>query len=410
VLFDGEGAPLRALAAATEILHLLSERENVFDEPEPPVVALANGPVVVGSVVWGDQPSAGVAGLAVQQLESLLREAAPGEIFFSKDFYAEIAPAMQQAGVQVRAQRGLLSPQPLAVLSGELAARVTGYQPEAQTTAFPGDRTSLSDVRPGTVLGDRFDVLAELGAGRMGPIFKAQDRELGDLVVLKMLKPEVVADTARFERLKMLIRQARTLRHPNVLGVIDFAEKDGLPYLAVEYARGLTLRYLLDRGGAMTPAAGVHLARQLARGLVAAHQDGLLHLGIKPENVLVEPQGQARLMDFGLAAPGGAEAASGIEYLAPEQLDGQPGDARCDVYAFGVVLYEVVTGQVPYQGSTVAEVRQRHQMQDPDPPGSLAADLPPALEQLIGRAMAKATDGRYGSAAELLGALDALVA
>ena len=302
-LFDGDGAPFRALAAATEILHLLSERENVFDEPEPPVVALANGPVVVGPVVWGDQPSTGVAGLPIQQLESLLREAAPGEIYFSKDFYTQLAQTFQQAGVKVRAQRGLLSPQPVAVLSGELAARATGYQPEAQASSFPGDRKSLSDVRPGAILGERFEVLAELGAGRMGALFKAQDRDLGDLVVLKMLKPEVVADTVRFEHLKQLIGQARNLRHPNVLAVLDFAETDGLPYLAIEYARGMTLRYLLARGGKMTPAAGVYLARQLGSGLHAAHQEGLLHLGLKPENVLVEPQGHARLMDFGLAPP-----------------------------------------------------------------------------------------------------------
>ena len=408
-LFDGDGAPFRALAAATEILHLLSERENVFDEPEPPVVALAAGSVVVGPVVWGDQPSTGVAGLPIQQLESLLREAAPGEIYFSKDFYAHLAPTFQQAGVQVRAQRGLLSPQPLAVLSGELAARATGYQPKAQSTSFPDERKSLSDVRSGVLLGDRFEILAELGAGRMGQIFKAQDRELGDLVVLKLLKPEVVADAARFEHLKRLIQQARLLRHPNVLAVLDFAEIDGLPYLAVEYARGLTLRYLLDRGGRMAPAAGVYLARQLGSGLHAAHQEGLLHLGIKPENVLVEPQGVARLMDFGLSPPpGSAEVISGIEYLSPEQLEGRPGDARSDVYAFGALLYEALTGQPPYQGSTVAEIRQQHLMQDPAPPSALAEDLPPVLDQLIARAMAKAPDGRFASVAELLGAIDSL--
>ena len=408
-VFDGDGTPLRALAAATEILHLLSERENVFDEPEPPVLALASGTVVVGSVIWGDQPSTGLAGLPVQQLESLLREAAPGEIYFSKDFHTQVAPALEQAGVQARTQRGLLSPQPLAVLSGELAARVTGYRPESQETSFPGERMSLSEVRAGAILGDRFDVLAELGAGRMGPIFKAHDRERGDLVVLKMLKPEVVADAARFERLKSLIQQARLLRHPNVLSVLDFAEADGLPYLAVEYVRGLTLRYLIDHGGAMPPVAGVHLARQLARGLQAAHQESLLHLGLKPENVQVEPRGHARLMDFGLAPPPPtAEATGGIEYLAPEQLDGHPGDARSDVYAFGAVLYEIFTGKAPYQGSSVAEIRQLHLMQEPDPPSALAADLPPELDQIVARAMAKAAEARYASATELVEALDAL--
>ncbi len=410
VLFDGDGACHRALAAATEILHLLSERENVFDEPEPPVVALASGPVVVGSVVWGDQPSTGVVGLTIQQLESLLREAAPGEIYLSKDYYAEVGATFQQAGVKVRAQRGLLSPQPLGVISGEQAASVTGYapQPAAPASALDGEQKSLAEVRPGAALGGRFDIMAELGAGRMGTIFKARDRELGDLVALKMLKPEVVADAAHFERLKAVIQQARSLRHPNVLSVLDFAETDGLPYVAVEYARGLTLRVLLERGGRMGLAGGVYLARQIASGLHAIHQDGLLHLGLKPENVLVEPGGHARIMDFGLAPPGAATAVSGAGYLAPEQLEGQTIDARTDVFAFGAVLYELFTGQVPYPGTTPAEVRQQHMMQDPAPPSTLAEDLPPALEGLIARALSKAPDGRFESAARMLDALEAL--
>ncbi len=408
VLFDGDGAAFRALAAATEILHQLSERENVFDEPEPPVVTLASGPVVVGSVVWSDQPSTGVAGLPIQQLESLLREAAPGEIYLSKDFYAEVAVTFQQAGVQVRAQRGLLSPQPLGVLSGEQAASVTGYTPAAAAEAFSDEQKSLSEMQPGAVLGERFEILAELGAGRMGTIWKAQDRELGDLVVLKMLKPEVVADAVRFERLKSVIQQARSLRHPHLVAVLDFAEADGLPYIAVEYARGLTLRTLLERGG-MGLAAGIHLARQIGSGLHALHQDGLLHLGLKPENVLVEPGGHARIMDFGLAPlPGSTAAVSGAGYLPPEHLEGQAVDARSDVYALGAVLYEIFTGQAPYSGSTPAEIRQQHLMQDPAPPSTLADDMPPALEQLIARALTKAPDGRFASVAELLDALETL--
>ena len=409
-LFEGGGAALRALAAATEILHVLSERENVFDEPEPPVVALAGGPVVTGSVVWGEQPSPVAVGLPIQQLESLLREAAPGEIYLSKNLQAELTEAFQRAGIQVRAQRGLLSPQPIYVLSGELAARLTGFAPAAQTAAaFPGERLSLSEVRPGTVLGGRYDVLAELGAGRMGSIFKAQDRELGDLVVLKMLKPEVVADAARFEGLKRVIQQARTLRHPNVLGVLDFAETDGMPYISVEYARGLTLRYLLERGGRMGLAAGLFLAHQVGQGLAAAHREGLLHLGVKPENVLVEPQGLARLMDFGLSPPvGSGLALSGVQYLAPEQLEGRGDDARSDVYALGAVLYETFTGQAAYSGSSPDEIRQMHLMQDPAPPSTLTEEMPPRLEQIIVRCLAKTPEQRHGTVEELIGDLEAL--
>ena len=409
VLFDGDGAASRALTAATEILHVLSERESVFDEPEPPVVALAGGQVLTGSVTWGDQPSSAVAGLPIQQLESLLREAAPGEIYLSKTLHSELAESLRRVGVEVRAQRGLLSPQPIFALSAELANRATGFIPaEATAAGFPGDRRSLSGVRPGTVLGDRYQVVAELGAGRMGSIFKAQDRELGDLVVLKMLKPEVVADSARFERLKRVVQSARELRHPHVLGVLDFAETDGLPYISFEYQRGLTLRFLLERGGRMGIAAGLHLARQLGWGLAAAHQAGLHHLGVKPENVLIEPKGHARLMDFGLAPPPLAVAFSGAPYLAPEQLEGADGDARTDIYGLGVVLYETLTGQVPYPGSSPEEIRQQHLMQEPAPPSTLAEEIPPRLEQLITRCLAKVPGERYGSVAELLAGLETI--
>lgn len=415
--FIGDGGAFRALSAATEVLHLLSERENVFDEAEPPVVTLAGGPVVTGSVVWNDQPSPAVAGLPIHQLESLLREATPGEIFLSKAVHAELAETFQRTGAEVRMQRGLLSPQPLIALSSELAAHVTGFvAPAASATTasgFPGQNPTLADVRPGAVLGNRYDVLAELGAGQRGAIYKAQDRELGDLVVLKMLKPEIASDPSRFERLRQVIQQARTLRHPNILGVLDFAETDGMLYVAVEFVRATNLRFLLDRGGRMGLAAGLYLARQLGWGLAAAHREGLLHLGIKPENVLVEPQGQAKWMDFGFSAPSlsgavSASIGSGAAYLAPEQLEGQAGDSRTDVYALGVVLYEMFTGQTPYSGASPDEIRQQHLMQDPAPPSTMAEAMPPQLEQIILRSLAKTADQRHGSVEEWLAELEAV--
>ena len=408
-VFEGDGATFQALCAATETLQVLSERENVFDEAEPPVVALANGAVVLGSVAWGDQPSPATAGLPVQQLESLLREATPGGIYFSKTVGQELAELLKRSGIQVRAQRGLLSPQPLYVLSAEQASQMTGVTPaEPAATGYPEERRDLSIVRAGSVLGNRYDVMAELGVGRMGPILKAQDRELGDLVTLKMLKPEITADAARFERLKGVIQQARMLRHPNVLGVLDFAETEGMPYISVEFARALTLRYLLDQGGRMGVTAGLYLARQIGWGLAAAHQENVLHLGLKPENILVEPQGHARVMDFGLSmALGAGVPVSGAPYLAPEQLEGG-GDARSDVYALGAVLYEALAGQTPYVGSTPEAIRQQHLMQDAAPLSTLAEEIPPQLDQIVARCLAKAPDARYASIEEMLADLGSL--
>lgn len=406
-VFEGEGYAFRALAAAAEVALILSERENVFDEPEPPSVALTTGPVITGPVVWGDQPANAVAGVPVQQLEGLVREATPGEIYFTKAFYGELAETFQRSGVQVRAQRGMLSPQ-LLLLSAAEAAQVTGVTP-APVEASGAERRSLSDVRPGTVLGSRFDVLAEIGAGRAGLIIKARDREYGDLVTLKMLKPEVVSDTARFERLRDVVRMSRNIHHPNVLQVLDFGEADGIPFISMEFVRCLTLRFLLSQGAAIPAVAALRLTRQIGHGLLAGHQERLLHLGLKPENVLVDNSGGVKLMDFGLSYPTpGATADLGVRYLAPEQLQGGQGDQRIDIYSFGVVVYEMFTGQPPIKGGSWDDMRQKLAGEEPAPPSALVAEIPPELEQVILRCLAKVPDQRFASMEEVLHALEDL--
>ena len=409
VIFEGENAAVRALSAATEILLVLSERQSVFDEPEPPAVAITGGGVVSGSVVWGDRPGLAVAGVPVQQLESLLREATPGALYFSNEVYQQIGGLFQRAGIQVKAQRGLLSPQPLLVVTGEEAAKATGV---AAATIHDGmsERRSLNDVVPGAVLGSRFDVLAELGAGRTGLVIKARDRELGDLVTLKMLKPEVVADAARFEHLKGVIRTARGIQHPHVLRVLDFGEVDGMPYISYEFVRAMTLRQMLDHCHQIPVVAALRLFRQICYGVQAGHQERLLHRGVTPQNILVEPNGTVKVMDMGMASPPVAGLMmAGAAYLAPEQLSGQQAmDPRGDVYSCGVVLYEMLTGQLPYPGGTIEEVRQKAISTEAAPPSSLASDVPPVLEQVIDRLLRKQAEERYGSLVEVLADLDGI--
>ncbi len=402
-VFDGADSALQALTAATETLLVLSERENVFDEPEPPLVALTSGTVISGTVGGGDPPIAGVAGLPVQQLESLVREAAVGEITLSKQTHGQLAELFQRAGVEVKPQRGLVSPQPLFPLTAELAGRVTGVTAASQAAGLPDGRRRLSELEPGTLLGDRFELMAELGAGPMGRDFKARDRELGDLVTLKMLKPEIVADGARFEWLRNVIQRARTIRHPNLLAVLDFGEVEGMPYISAEFERGMTLRQILDESRQVPVAAGLGLARQMAYGLVAAHAEKVLHLGLRPGNVLVEARGNARLMDLGLTLTVGG-AIPGAAYLAPEQLEGWKVDPRTDVYALGAVLYEMFTGQPIYAGASPAEIRRRQLAEDPQPPG-VRCEMPRTLEAAILRCLAKKPPDRWGSAAELAAAL-----
>ncbi len=405
-LFDGADGTFQALCAATEILFALSERESVFDEPQPPVVALTAGTVIQGTVRGGNPPLAGVAGLPVQQLESLVREAAEGEIYLSKQAHGELAELFQRAGVEVRSQRGLVSPQPLFALDAERAGRVTGVSAEIPDAGLAEERRRLSDLEPGLQLGGRFDLLAELDASPMGRAFKARDRQLRDLVTLRMLKPETVADAARFEWLRQAIQRARTIRHPHLLAVLDFGEVEGLPYVSSQFERGTTLRQILELSRQVPVAAGLRLGRQIASGLAAAHGEKLLHRGLRPECILVEARGSARLMDLGVVLPArGGETVPGAAYLAPEQLEGREADPRSDVYGLGAVLYEAFTGQPPHAGASPDEVRRRLLTEDLRPPAALCEGMPPELEAVILRCLANNPAQRWSSAAEMLAAL-----
>jgi serine/threonine-protein kinase len=407
VVFEGESSPARALSAATEILLLLSERESVFDEPEPPAVALTGGAMVCGSVVWGDRPGTVVAGVPVQQLEGLLREATAGVLYFTHEIYQQIGGLFQRVGVQVKAQKSVLGPKPLLVVTSEEAAKATGVT-TARISSGTGEGRSLTDLVPGAVLGSRFDVLAELGAGPTGVVLKARDREMGDLVTLKMLRPEIVADAEHFEKLRGVIRTSRGIQHPNVLQVLDFGEADGMPYISMEFVRAMTLRQTLDQCRQIPVVAALRMSRQLAAGLLAGHNERLLHRGVKPQNVLVEPAGSIKVMDFGLTAPlRPGVVAEGLGYLAPEQLAGQvANDPRGDIYSWGAVVYEMLTGQLPYAGTTPVEISQRMTTQPAAPPSSVVPDLPPAFEAVILRAMERNVEGRFGSFVELVEALD----
>lgn len=411
-VFEGEGNATRALTAATEILLLLTTRENAFDEPVDPVVALTRGAVVSGSVRWGARTDMAVAGLPVQQLESLMREATAGDIFLAKPVAEEIYPALKKAGFEVQAQRGLMSPMPLYRLAADAARQFTGVEPPAVQPRGVAENLKLADVVPGAILGNRFEVLAELGTGPSGAAFKVSDRDRGDFVRIKVLRPEVVADGARVERLKQVLEPARLISHANVLGVLDFGQVDGLAYVSSPFVRGTPLRFFAGKSRAMPLAPAFLLARRIAEGLRAAHHQKLVHGGLKPENVLVEPTGEVRVMDFGHGPqidPARREAPyPGAPYLAPEQVEGQAAGPRTDVYAWGAVFYELLTGQVPVAGATPAEVGLKRQRGALEPPSRHSPDMPKALETIVLRALEAAPAGRFATVDELVRELDAL--
>ncbi|MEO7795768.1 MAG: protein kinase [Thermoanaerobaculia bacterium] len=415
----------RALAAGAEILSAVSASENALDDSQPPAIAITSGEAVTGAVNFTDNAERTVIGLPLQQVEGLLREASPGDILLSTAVHAEVSSALARTGIELSPQRGLLSTQAIFILGGDEAARVAGRSISAARTAMTdmvggGDGVSfdtLSGVGPGTLLGSRFEILSTLGAGGMGVVFKARDRELDDLVALKMLKREVAGDAALVERLKSELKLARKITHPNILRTFDFGEIDGNPFISMEYVRGLTLRAMLERSGRLPYSAGLRLARQLTSGLAAAHALAIIHRDIKPENISLDSQGNAKLMDFGLArpvtrlTPGQTQAGFIVgtpHYLAPEQLEGKEPDQRADVYACGVVLFEVFTGKLPFGGNNLMEIISKHLREAPAAPHEFWPEIPPALEQLLLRCLEKNPAARYADAAALVVELDKL--
>jgi serine/threonine-protein kinase len=414
--FDGASRGTRALAAAAQILG------DVNEETDSPVVALASGRTVTGPVSYDEQMERGLVGLPVQQLESLLREATPGELLLSRDVHEELREPFEQAGYRLAERRGLLSPQPLYVVSGQMASRLTSVRGIGRESVTPPGATgadTLSGFSPGALMGQRFEILAVLGSGGMGVVYKARDRELDDLVALKMLRKELLGDPGNLDRLKAEIKLARKITHPNVLRTHDFGEIGGMPYISMEYVRGVTLRYLLDQTHRLPFSAGLRLAKQLCAGLGAAHAQGVMHRDIKPENLILEPTGNAKLMDFGIARPikrleAGQTQAGFIVgtplYLSPEQLEGQEVDARADIYSTGVVLYEIFTGELPFNGSNAVEIMMKHLRDPAPPPRSHWPEIPPKLEAIILRCLEKNPEARYRTVEDLQKDLETLTA
>ena len=376
--------------------------------------------MVSGSVVLGEQPDRVLIGMPVQQLDNLLREATPGDILLSREVHAELGDSLERAGVELAATPGVLVTQPLYVLSSDVAERVLGpvttQQRYTSVTDMPVQAT-LSQLSPGSVLGDRFELLSVLGSGGMGVVYKARDRELNDLVALKTLKRDAWNDRESLERLKSEIKLARRITHPNVLRTFDFGEVAGVAYISMEYVRGLTLRYLLEQTGRLPYSAALRLARQLCAGLEAAHAGGVLHRDIKPENLIIDNSGNAKLMDFGIARPIRRSAAGQTEpgsivgtphYLAPEQIEGREVDHRADIYACGIVFYEMFTGKLPFAGDSPMQIVLAHLREEPVTPSVYWPEIPPPLEQLILRAIARQAQDRYPSVGSLLAALNAL--
>ena len=264
-------------------------------------------------------------------------------------------------------------------------------------------------LQEGGIFAARYRVEGVLGRGGMGVILKVHDLQLDEEVALKVVRPGLASNPAFLELLKQEIRLARKITHRYVLRTHDFGECEGIPYVTMEYLKGITLRSLLDGRGRLPLQLVLRVTRQVAEGLEAAHAVGVVHRDIKPANVLFDVRGDAKIMDFGLSAPvadvraGEAGALIGSpRYMSPEQIRGERVDARTDLYALGIMLFELCSGIPPFDSPRINDLLTMH-LEAPVPSLAEAApDLPGDLIALVGRLMAKRPGDRPQSAAEVV--------
>ncbi len=260
----------------------------------------------------------------------------------------------------------------------------------------------------------RYEIGERVASGGNASVWTARDRRLGRDVAVKRLHEHLRDDAKARARFAQEAAAASRVRHPNVVTVLDAGEDAEGPYLVMELVRGGTLRHLLAREGAMAADRAADIAAQLAGALAAAHRAGVTHRDIKPENVMLDEGSRVVLTDFGIASSAARDervttegaVVGTVDYMAPERAIGQPGGPAADVYSLGIVLYEMLTGRTPFRGGNPVAVALAHMSEPPPPPGNYA-DVPPALEALVLKALAKEPGRRFPSAVEFLAALEA---
>jgi beta-lactam-binding protein with PASTA domain/predicted Ser/Thr protein kinase len=263
------------------------------------------------------------------------------------------------------------------------------------------------DERRGTIFAGRYRLERKLGSGGMADVWLAEDQELGRKVAIKMLHERYANDTQFVERFRREATHAAGLSHPNVVSIYDRGEAEGSYFIVMEYVEGRTLKELLVTRGPCPVPVAISYVRQVLAALRYAHRNGIVHRDIKPHNVLVDHEGRVKVADFGIARAGSSqitEAGSIIgtaQYLSPEQARGAPVDESSDLYSTGIVLYELMTGTVPFNGETPVEIAMKHLSQVPAAPSTHRPEIPRDLDYVALRALAKDPSDRYHSAEEM---------
>jgi serine/threonine-protein kinase len=423
--FVGRNRPLQNQGSAAPLGGYLALRSR--DEELAPLRRTQRTLVLAGIAglllaLAGSWMVARLIGRPVRALVGATRRVAEGDYdarveVATGDEIGELATSFRRMVEELKAKQQLVE----LLTSGPQAATTpmtTGSAP-ATTTARRQAAQTTGMLQAGTIFANRYEIKAVLGMGGMGVVYRAWDGQLGESVAIKMLRTDAMqAEPDALERFKQEIRLARRITHRNVVRTHDIGEADGLYFITMEFVEGQSLKHLIQARGSLPVNVVLTVGKQLCRALEVAHEQGVIHRDIKPQNLIVEPSGTLKVMDFGIArlakrTRGMTQAGMAIgtpEYMAPEQLMGEEVDFRADLYSTGVVLFESLTGRPPFVAESPVTLVAKQLKESPPSPAELNRDVPAPLAALVLRTLAKDPAGRPQSAVALFEALDAIVA
>ena len=269
-------------------------------------------------------------------------------------------------------------------------------------------QTSLKELSTGSTFAGRYQIIEELGKGGMGKVYRVLDKKLNEEVALKLIKPEISSDKETIQRFSNELKLARKIAHRNVGKMYELMEAEGTHFITMEYVPGQDLRALIRQTGQLTAAKALSIARQVCEGLAEAHASGVVHRDLKPGNILIDKEGNARIMDFGIARSLKGKGITGLgvmigtpEYMSPEQVEGKETDQRSDIYSLGIILYEMLTGRVPFEGDTPLAIAVKHKTEVPQDPKLVNAQISEDLSRVVLKCLEKDKEKRYQSADDL---------